>query len=142
MHHPIKSAHYLPAQLVGRITPSRFKVQLSDDTGVRVHQFLSGTSDLLISELEDRIAGHVFRDRFTMRYFENELEQLKVFFALGPERNHKMKEMLNLESSLIQQHDLDDLQVLLSEKESLLANKSKAMVPGTEINLPATKHTD
>lgn len=140
-HDPIQSAHYLPTQLVGRITPSRFKVQLSDETGVRVHQFLSGTSDLLISEFEDHITGYVFKDRFTMRYFENELEQLRVFFALGPERNNRIKEILELESSLIQQHDLDDLQVLLSEKESLLVNKSKAMVPGAGINIPDTKHT-
>lgn len=117
MHYPVQSAHYLPAQLVGRITPARFKVQLSDDVGVRVHQFLSGTSGLLIQEFEEIIATQTFRDRFTIRYFENELEQLKIFFALGPERNQKMKEALNLESSLIQQHELDDLLVIFNERE-------------------------
>lgn len=116
MEKGISSAHYLPPQLVGRITPMRFKVRVEDGTGVRVHQLLSGSSNLFIEELEELVSVTSFKDRFTQRYFENELEHLKIFFALGPQQNYLMQQSLGLETSLILQDQLDDLQVLMKEK--------------------------
>ena len=53
-----------------------------------------------------------FKDKFTKKYFENELEQLNIFYALGPERNHQMKKDLELDTHLINQEQLDDLQTM------------------------------
>lgn len=114
----IRSAHYLPSQLLKKITPMRYNVPLTDQLGVQVDQLLKGSSSLLIEELEDRIMTSPFRDKFTYNFMMNELEHLKIFFALGPERNHEMKQELGLESALIPQDQLDDLQVLLAERRN------------------------
>ena len=114
----IRHAHFLPSQLLKRITPMRFNIRLGDQVGVQVDQLLKGSSSILIDDLATLVQETPFRDKFTRTFFENELEHLKMFFALGPERNHLMKTELGLESSLIPQDQLDDLQVLLSERRN------------------------
>ena len=114
----IKHAHFLPSQLLKRITPMRFNVRLNDQTGVQVDQLLKGSSSLLLDDLEEMILKTPFRDKFTLMFMQNELEHLKMFFALGPERNHLIKKELGLESALIPQDQLDDLQVLLAERRN------------------------
>ncbi len=111
----IDHAHFLPSQLLKRITPMRFTIKLGDQTGVQVDQLLKGSSSLLIEELEYLVEETNFRDKFTRFFFESEIDLLKMFYALGPERNHLMKTQLRLESSLIPQDQLDDLHVLLAE---------------------------
>lgn len=106
------NACYLPKQLLGRLTPMRYEIQIDSDFGVMVHQMLEGTSGLLISEFEDMVEASSFSDRFTYNYFQNELEQLKIFYALGPERNRQIVQEMNLDSSIIQQDQLDDFFVL------------------------------
>lgn len=112
----IKSAHFLPSQLLKRITPMRFNIRLRDQTGVQVDQLLKGSSNLLIEELKALVEETKFRDKFTRNFMLNELEHLSMFFALGPERNQLMKRELNLESELIPQDQLDDLHVILAER--------------------------
>lgn len=112
---PIESAHYLPSQLLNRITPQKFKLSLNQQTGVLVDQFLRGASDQLAYHCEEKIMEMSFRDRFTEHYFDNELEVLRVFFTLGPQRNFRMKKDLNLDSVLINQDEIDDLMALVSE---------------------------
>ncbi len=124
MDNPIDSAHYLPTQLVGRIAPMRFKIKLSDEIGVRVHQLLEGTSSLFLDECTELVQTVNFVDRFTVKYFEKELEHLSMFYTLGPARNHLMKTALGLDSALIPQDQIDDLQVLLSKQETDLGLKS------------------
>lgn len=114
----IKHAHFLPSQLLKRITPMRFNIRLSDQKGVQVDQLLKGTSNLLLSELEELIESTKFRDKFTLTFLRNELEYLQMFFALGPERNNLIKKELGLDSALIPQDQLDDLQVLLAERRN------------------------
>lgn len=114
----IRHAHFLPSQLLKRITPMRFNIRLGDQLGVQVDQLLKGSSSLLIQELEDMVLNTSFRDKFTLTFFLTELEHLKMFFALGPERNHLIKKELGLESALIPQDQLDDLQVLLAERKN------------------------
>src|SRR5690554_1264502 len=115
MDKPIESAHYLPAQLVGRIAPMQFRVRHTDELGVMVHQLLEGSSPLFLDECTELVNSTNFVDRFTSKYFEKELEHLSIFFALGPERNHQMKTTLGLDYSLIPQDQLDDLQVLFEK---------------------------
>lgn len=112
---PIKSATYLPSQLLNRITPQKFHLQLDTQTGVLVDQFLKGSSSLLADELEECIMGISFKDRFTENYFDNELELLRMFYTLGPERNFRMKKELGLESVLIDQDEIDDLLALMKK---------------------------
>jgi len=112
----IESACFLPTQLLKRITPMRYAILLDDQRGVQVHQLLKGTSTSLLEEFEELVNSKPFKDRFTQKYFINELEHLKVFFELGPARNQLFKKELNLESELIPQDQLDDLQVLLAER--------------------------
>ncbi|MFV1884751.1 MAG: nucleotide excision repair endonuclease [Balneola sp.] len=114
----IRHAHFLPSQLLKRITPMRFNIRLGDQLGVQVDQLLKGSSSLLIDELEQIVLNTSFRDKFTLTFFLNELEHLKMFFALGPERNHLIKKELKLDSALIPQDQLDDLQVLLAERRN------------------------
>lgn len=114
----IKHAHFLPSQLLKRITPMRFNIKLDDQRGVQVDQLLKGTSNLLLAEFEELIEGTTFRDKFTLTFFRNELEHLQMFFALGPERNNLIKKELGLDSALIPQDQLDDLQVLLAERKN------------------------
>lgn len=94
----------------------RYAILLDDQRGVQVHQLLKGTSTSLLEEFEELVNSKPFKDRFTQKYFINELEHLKVFFELGPARNQLFKKELNLESELIPQDQLDDLQVLLAER--------------------------
>ncbi len=114
----INHAHFLPSQLLKRITPMRFNIRISDQVGVQVDQLLRGSSATLLEDFDALIGEASFKDRFTYNYFVNELEQLKIFFALGPERNQIIKKELQLESELISQEELDDLQVLLAERKS------------------------
>lgn len=114
----IKSAHYLPSQLLKKITPMRFNIELDDQLGVQVDQLLKGTSELLLEDFETVINHAGFRDKFTMKYFTNELDNLRMFYVLGPERNQLMKRELQLESALIPQDQLDDLQALLAERSN------------------------
>lgn len=113
MGRPIRSAHYLPSQLLSRITPQKFTLTMDPQTGVLVNQFLKGASSLLADELEEFVLGMKFKDKFTENYFDNELELLRTFFTLGPQRNFRMKEELNLQSELIDQDKIDDLMALM-----------------------------
>lgn len=110
---PIRSATYLPSQLLNRITPQKFQLYLDPQTGVLVDQFLKGSSGLLAEELEEKVMSLRFKDRFTENYFDNELEQLRMFYTLGPNRNYRMKKELNLDSVLINQDEIDDLLALM-----------------------------
>ena len=110
----IKSPYYLPAQLLNRLTPIRFSVAMKEGQWMLVHQLLSGSSGLLIHDFERLAESMDFTDKFSRSYFMNELEQLKIFFALGPERNHQLKKELNLDSDLIRQEHLDDLYAVSS----------------------------
>ncbi|MBO6535459.1 MAG: nucleotide excision repair endonuclease [Balneolaceae bacterium] len=112
----IDSACYLPTQLLKRITPMRYAIPLDDQRGVQVHQLLKGTSAHLLEEFEQIVDENPFRDRFTNKYFASEVEHLRLFYELGPARNQLMKRELNLESEIIPQDQLDDLQVLLAER--------------------------
>lgn len=112
---PIKSATYLPSQLLNRITPQKFHLSLDSQTGVLVDQFLKGSSSLLADELEECVLRISFKDRFTENYFDNELEQLRMFYTLGPERNFRMKKELELDSVLIDQDEIDDLLALMKK---------------------------
>lgn len=109
----ITSAHYLPSQLLNRITPQKCQLQLNDQTGLLVDQFLKGSSGLLADQLEEHVMSIMFKDRFTENYFDNELEMLRMFFTLGPQRNYRMKNELGLQSELINQDDIDDLLALM-----------------------------
>ena len=111
----ITSAHYLPSQLLNRITPQKFQIRIDEQTGVLVDQFLKGASSLLADQFEEHIMSLSFRDRFTENYFDNELEILRIFFTLGPQRNYRMKNELGLRSELINQDDIDDLLALMKE---------------------------
>ncbi len=112
----IDSAYFLPTQLLKRITPMRYAIPLNDQRGVQVHQFLKGTSSSLIEEFEQLVDDNPFKDRFTNKYFANEVEHLRLFYELGPLRNQKFKKELNLESEIIHQDQLDDLNALLAER--------------------------
>lgn len=112
--HDIDSAHYLPSQLLGRLAPMQFATKINSETRADVHSFLKGDSTSLSKMFEEFISKKTFRDKFTLKYFLNELEQLNIFYALGPERNRQMKKELELESDLILQEQLDDLQVLIN----------------------------
>lgn len=114
---PINSAHYLPSQLLNRITPQKFRVKAGDDLIKLVHSYLSGASDQLLYELEERLMSMNFRDRFTDNYFDSEMEVLQRFFALGPQRNFRLKADLNLDTALINQDEIDDLMALIKEKD-------------------------
>ncbi|MGN8225409.1 nucleotide excision repair endonuclease [Gracilimonas sp. BCB1] len=111
----ITSAHYLPSQLLNRITPQKFQLRLDEKSGGLVDQFLKGSSSLLADQFEEHIMALTFKDRFTENYFDNELEQLRMFFTLGPQRNYRMKNELGLRSELINQDDIDDLLALMNE---------------------------
>jgi len=111
-YNSINSAHFLPSQLLGRLAPMRFSCDMVKENKKLVHEFLQGTSNLLLKKFEELINGVYFKDKFTKKYFENELEQLNIFYALGPERNHQMKKDLELDTHLINQEQLDDLQTM------------------------------
>ncbi|MEQ9036524.1 nucleotide excision repair endonuclease [Gracilimonas sp.] len=111
----ITSAHYLPSQLLNRITPQKFQLRLDEESGFLVDQFLKGSSSLLADQFEEHIMSLNFKDRFTENYFDNELETLRMFFTLGPQRNYRMKNELGLRSELINQDDIDDLLALMKE---------------------------
>lgn len=111
----ITSAHYLPSQLLNRITPQNFQLQLDEESGFLVDQFLKGSSSLLADHFEEHIMNLKFKDRFTSTYFDNELELLRMFFTLGPQRNYRMKNELGLRSELINQDEIDDLLTLMKE---------------------------
>lgn len=110
---PLQSAHYLPSQLLNRITPQIFQLTLETQTGVLVDQFLSGSSSMLADQFEELVMSIPFKDRFTEHYFDNELEVLRMFFTLGPQRNYRIKKELNLPSALINQDEIDDLMALM-----------------------------
>ncbi len=109
----ITSAHYLPSQLLNRITPQRFYISLDKADTLLVHQFLKGSSDMLAAQFEEILEELKFKDRFTENYFAHELEMLRMFYSLGPQRNFRMKNELGLSSALINQDEVDDLLVLM-----------------------------
>lgn len=113
LNRPIHSATYLPSQLLNRITPQKFQIKLDTQTGVLVDQFLKGSSCLLADQLEEHVMNIGFKDRFTENYFDNELEQLRMFYTLGPNRNYRIKNELDLDSVLIDQDKIDDLMALM-----------------------------
>ena len=59
-----------------------------------------------------------FKDKFTLNFLRNELDHLKIFYAVGPERNYQMMNELNLSSPIIPQDKLDDYQVLLGARRN------------------------
>jgi len=109
----INSAHFLPTQLLGRLAPMRFVAEISPEVGTQIHQFLSGKSGSLFQDFEALVADKLFVDRFTKNYFLNELELLKIFYALGPERNNQLYDELNLDSPIIRQDQLDDFRAII-----------------------------
>ena len=114
LNRPIQSATYLPSQLLNRITPQKFQIRLDTQTGVLVDQFLKGSSGLLTDQLEEHVMNIGFNDRFTENYFDNELEQLRMFYTLGPNRNYRIKKELDLDTVLIDQDKIDDLMALMN----------------------------
>lgn len=114
----IMHAHFLPSQLLKRITPMRYSIRLIDQQGVQVDQLLKGSSSLLIDEFETMLKNRTFKDKFTLNYLRSELDHLKVFFTIGPERNYQMMRELNLPSPIIPQDKLDDYQVLLGDRKN------------------------
>ena len=114
----ISSACYLPSQLLKRIAPMSFTITLSDKRSILVDEFLKGNTGIMLEEFAKYIKDFKFTDRFTHKYFANELENLGMFYELGPARNALLKKELNLESALIPQDQLDDLQVLLAERSN------------------------
>ncbi len=108
----INSVYYLPAQLLNRMTPMRCRSSFSKSELKLCYSLLNGESNQMILDFENLIDTRVFTDKFTANYFSNELEQLKIFYALGPERNQRMKDEMDLDSGLILQHQLDDLSAL------------------------------
>lgn len=113
---PVKSAHFLPGQLLGRITPMHFRLQLGSLHADMIDEFLKGSSCDIIEVLEKHLPEAPFADRFTQNYFDNELEMLRMFYILGPNRNYLLKKQLRLDRHLIQQHELDDMHVLMRHK--------------------------
>ncbi|MFN1835070.1 GIY-YIG nuclease family protein [Balneola sp. MJW-20] len=109
----INSAHYLPSQLLKRITPQRFILNLDENTEQMVDHFLSGSSDQLAWDLEEAVLSRDLKDKFTYNYLDTQLESLRMFYTLGPERNFKIKEEMGLESPIIDQDKIDDLMVML-----------------------------
>ena len=118
MDNNIRHAYFLPSQLLKRITPMRYNIRLSDQQGVQVDQLLKGSSGLLLDEFETMIEERKFKDKFTLNFLRNELDHLKIFYAVGPERNYQMMKELNLSSSIIPQDKLDDYQVLLGARRN------------------------
>ncbi len=116
LENQIDSAYFLPAQLLKRITPMRYTLPLSDWRGVQVDQLLSGSSSGLIRELEQLAETIRFKDRFTEKYMNMELDHLKLFYELGPSRNNRIQKELGLDSVLIPQEKFDDLQAMLAER--------------------------
>lgn len=114
---PITSAHYLPSQLLNRITPQKFRVQAGENVIGLIHNYLAGASDQLLYEFEEKLVNLKFRDRFTENYFEHEMEVLQRFFVLGPHRNFRLKSDLNLDTVLINQDEIDDLMALMKEND-------------------------
>jgi hypothetical protein len=91
----------------------RFVAEISPEVGTQIHQFLSGKSGSLFQDFEALVADKLFVDRFTKNYFLNELELLKIFYALGPERNNQLYDELNLDSPIIRQDQLDDFRAII-----------------------------
>ncbi len=106
------NACYLPKQLLGRLTPMRYEIDIDPDVEAMAHQVLEGTSGELIGEFQRMIERSDFSDKFTTNYFNNEIEQLKIFYATGPQRNKQIMDEMNLDSPIIRQDQLDDFYAL------------------------------
>lgn len=109
---PIRSAHYFPALLLKNLAPMRFKVNMDDETRKKLDIFLAGKSMEIVEDFKSIVSSIPFKDTFTKKYLENEIDQLKQFFEFGPKRNQTIKKALDLESVLIGQQNLDDFLVL------------------------------
>lgn len=117
INNEIDSAYFLPAKLLNRITPMSFSISLNDDIESLMDNFLKGIDSELLRIFEHKINQGSFNDIFTQKYFLNEYNNLQLFYELGPLRNHLIKEELNLQSELILQEELDDMQVLYMERQ-------------------------
>lgn len=109
----VRSAHYLPSQLLKRITPQQFIMSLDENTESMVDHFLSGSSDQLAYDLEESVLSGKLKDKFTYNYLDTQLESLRTFYTLGPQRNYRIKEEMGLDSGIIDQDKIDDLMVMM-----------------------------
>jgi len=110
------SAHAFPSPLLERKAPACFAFPLRDSNGATLHQllmnYLRGASDELICFLESRLPSGDHVSLFQTNLHRSDLDVLRDFFRIGPQRNFQLAQRLGLTSSIIRQDELDDLQVV------------------------------
>jgi hypothetical protein len=78
----------------------------------KLHGFFEGTSSDLIADIYQELwQGQCFEDPLLAKRLDGHFSLLRNFFEQGPRRNRVICEELGLESTLIEQTQLDDLLV-------------------------------
>jgi excinuclease UvrABC nuclease subunit len=73
-----------------------------------LRQFLLGTTEHLIARVKENIS-HAPLSAFETAFHTDTLNTLESFFQAGPVRNCELRERFGIESSVLQQEQLDDL---------------------------------
>ncbi|MCB0365615.1 MAG: nucleotide excision repair endonuclease [Bdellovibrionaceae bacterium] len=84
-----------------------------------LENYLSGRDDSLISTFSDHLkrTENLFSEAFYLRWLEEDLETLKQFFRLGPQRIFQARQELRLGDGPIAQDQVDDLYTHLAHSE-------------------------
>jgi hypothetical protein len=111
----------------GRL-PERFVVELSPATLEPVcnalASFLSGESDGFLDLVGASLPGRQGVCPFLIRLWDHDMECLREFYQLGPQRNRELRWRFDLAKGVIDQAELDDLLVICRQEARLRSTAS------------------
>lgn len=126
LERPSLLPHEMPSALVHGKTPEHSSVDLGNmewkDMGERLELFLGGRTPELLDLFSDRLSKRQGASLFLLRLWEQDLECLRHFYRLGPQRALELRQQFQISEELIEPAELDDLLVLQRQNKALERN--------------------
>ncbi len=110
--HQVDSPHHLPPVLVKNLTPLNYRLPLPKKENIVERELLAnlfeGSSDQFFDLILDHFQKRELLDRYIGKLILEDLETNRLFYEKCCLRNNQIVEQLQLGSSVIPQHKLDD----------------------------------
>ena len=108
-----KCVHDLPRELLMEKVPATFRMRVDSTSIAALHPllsaFLRGESNEIIGWIQNHLPAVESLTVFHQKLISADLEQLELFYRLGPVRNAALRRKHGVHSMLIGQEALDDL---------------------------------
>ncbi len=119
------SPYEIPSVLLHGRPPNRFALELSPGTAEGVSDalaaFLGGESERFLDLVAASLPSSHGVCPFLAKLWERDLESLREFYRLGPQRNRELRRRFGVGEGVIEQAELDNLTVIWRQDVGVLA---------------------